>query len=798
MSTPKRDRLHAVLESSTVNGIDFIEVNPNNQRSLRVHFLNSVPITTLTAVTITGGESIPTVPVVATVPADWGVDPEGRQVLSLTTVMPGDFSIYTLSLVAGAEVDSYYSAVQFTFKAGCPSALDCLTPPQLCPADNKPPPVIDYLAKDFLSFRQALLEFSSLRYPRWQERSEADFGLMFLEALAGVADELSYYQDRVAAEASLETATQRSSLVNLARLVDYEPQPATSASVVVQLDVSGTAVPTGALLSGRTPDGARVDFEIGTGLLDPLASYSVSPAWNRGIPPYWWNDADSCLPAGATEMSLLGHGYGFRPGQALLIETPADTPADAPLRAIVHLEESTPGKGDHFTEVTDELFPDPRTGLTPAPVTKIRWRFDDRLTQSRDLTSTVLAGNLLPATQGRRYEETFSIPGSGAASPLAIARTGPNGSVTYYHTLSRGPLSWITPLDAVADPCANVITAQPEIRLKQVSGNPEQPMQSFVRSLLDADEFQAAFTLDRLSLTQWGDPAAPLSDYDGDQGDSIRFGNGTFGEVPDEGTQYQVSYRVGQGALGNMAADSLTEMDPAYAALVSRVTNPFAASGGQAEEPALTVRRLAPQAFRAKQCRAVRREDYRNAARTLAWVLDAGAVYRWTGSWLTVFATADPKASERITPVEHLELIELLNRYRLAGYECYAPAPEYVSLDLQVTVCALPDVISGQVRAALLETLSARALPGGQKGFFYRDNFAFGTPLERSRLEAAVQSAYGVAGVLSITYRKRSVGNAFTQLVDEVTVGSHQLLRVDSDPNRPEAGSVQITVEGGR
>ena len=45
-------------------------------------------------------------------------------------------------------------------------------------------PPIDYLAKDFLSFRQALLDFSALRYPQWQERSEADFGVMFLEALS--------------------------------------------------------------------------------------------------------------------------------------------------------------------------------------------------------------------------------------------------------------------------------------------------------------------------------------------------------------------------------------------------------------------------------------------------------------------------------------------------------------------------------------------------------------------------------------------------------------------------------------
>ena len=50
--------------------------------------------------------------------------------------------------------------------------------------------------------------------------------MMFMEALCALADDLSYTQDRVAAEASLDTATQRRSLVRLAHLVDYQPRPA--------------------------------------------------------------------------------------------------------------------------------------------------------------------------------------------------------------------------------------------------------------------------------------------------------------------------------------------------------------------------------------------------------------------------------------------------------------------------------------------------------------------------------------------------------------------------------------------
>src|SRR4029079_13533480 len=100
-------------------------------------------------------------------------------------------------------------------------------------------------------------DFSALRYPAWQERSEADFGVMFLEALAAVADDLSYQQDRIAAEAWLETATQRRSLVQLARLVDYEPRVATAARTMLQFQMAvGGAILPGVVVGALAPDGS--------------------------------------------------------------------------------------------------------------------------------------------------------------------------------------------------------------------------------------------------------------------------------------------------------------------------------------------------------------------------------------------------------------------------------------------------------------------------------------------------------------------------------------------------------------
>src|SRR5258707_10511582 len=139
--------------------------------------------------------------------------------------------------LAGAVLDGFYGSAKFSLKAFCPSDLGGDLAPQIFPAQPRDVPPIDYTAKDFLSFRKALSDFSSFRYPQWQERSEADFGVMFLESLCSVADDLSYSQDRVAAEATLLTATQRTSIVRQARLVDYEPQPAIASHVLLQLEV---------------------------------------------------------------------------------------------------------------------------------------------------------------------------------------------------------------------------------------------------------------------------------------------------------------------------------------------------------------------------------------------------------------------------------------------------------------------------------------------------------------------------------------------------------------------------------
>ncbi|MGA8087132.1 MAG: hypothetical protein WCA10_07490 [Terracidiphilus sp.] len=808
--TEPRNRLQLVIESTTVNGIDFIELKAVDATTLYIHFLNAVNVNVAgIAATIAGGDRITGITVSPIQNAvGWTVDANGNPILAVNVSTAGDFSTYTLT-ITGAPLDPMYMSAPFSFKVLCPSDFDCDTTPACCAAPEPPLPAIDYLAKDFQSFNQALKEFSTQRYPAWQERSEADFGMMFMEALSAVADELSYLQDRVAAESALLTATQRRSLVSMARLVDYEPAPTLSASTILQCQVVGASVPAGSLVSAVSPSGVKVPFEIGTGLAD-TTKYTVSPLWNS-IQPYWFDDNGRCLPCGANGMYILGQGFDFPDGLPLLIQT--DLPGES-IREIVYLIAAK------TAPLSDEIYP--VGGPLPTLVTWIQWTNPTQ--RDHDLTNTIVYGNLLQATQGQRFSESFVVgtaPKAQSALPAAIARFGPDGTADTPNWVFRYPLSktqgnrttlfvesqprltWLPPGSAqntVVDP--DVAKPLPEIILSRRL--PEPQTFEFTTTLLDSTPIDFAYTVDPgawrlVNTTQAGLPSQSIQwEYDGDQGGTLRFGFEGFGQPPNDGDVYDVTYRIGLGATGNVAAEAIHTVDSSASVYLAAVRNPFIVTNGADQETALHIQRMAPQAFRFVQYRAVRPEDYVEAAETLPWVLSAGTAFRWTGSWLTVFTTADPRGNAPVTEVNQISLVELLNRRKLAGYESYAPPSTLVALDLVVTVCAATGWLESDVEAGVLARLANAKLPNGSAGFFYSDAFTFGTPLYRSALDAAIQSVPGVNGVLDIEYRRRGASDVFRTLPDILPLGTSEILRIENDPSYPERGTLRVIAEGGR
>ncbi|HUO39697.1 MAG TPA: baseplate J/gp47 family protein [Mycobacterium sp.] len=806
---PTRDRRAKLLAPGspgpTLNGIDYIEVAPN-QTQLFVHFLNPVPVEGTPSggplVTISGGKVITTVDVDPGA-ISWSVDDEGRPVMAIQVAGPGDFSTYQLT-INSASLDPFFGSASFTFKANCPTTLDCAAaaPPSTQQAPGQVP--IDYLAKDFASFRQALSEFSTLRYGAWVERSEADVGVMLMEALAAMADELSYYQDRVWAESTIQTATQRLSVTRHARLVDYEPAPATVATTFLQLDVlSRATINTAISVHGLGADGSLINFEIedpavglaGTSHSSTAPAWKVvDPHWNRGkLIPYYWDDSQRYLLAGSTVFYVKGHGLGLGADQQLLLDSPAADSADPNAREFVTVKSATPTSDLLFGNVA-------LTEVTlKAPTTA-----------DHDLYTTVVAGNIVPAVQGIRYSDTFTIPDPAAPPGPVVVRAGANSTPEklvpdYRYCLAAGPLAWLATAGQQND---TAVAAQPELVL--TADDTPKPW-TFTRSLLDATNTEPAFTLtpEKYSpvLTSnrvawngltWTD--ATWFDYDGDDGTTIRFGDGTFGASPQPGRKFTVLYRVGDGVAGNVPADTIVTVAPGQpqGSNITACTNPFAAAGGTDAETIAQVRNRAPQRFRAQPLRAVQAADYAGAVQSVPGVQQAGTRFRWTGSWLTVFTTADPKVSEEPTVDQLTSLTQLLDRRRLAGYESYLLPPSYVSVDLQITVCGQPTAYASDVQAAVLTRLQPGRLPGGATGFFDHSLWSFGAALESSALLAAIQSCQGVVGVYRVQYRERGVQLDWAPLPQTLTFAPDQILRVDNDPSRPEAGSLRVTVEGSK
>ena len=263
--------------------------------------------------------------------------------MRVQTGQPGTFTRYILQIAdpvqGGQLLDPYFATIEFSFKAGCYTDVDCAAETATCPPELLVDAPIDYQARDFWSFRSALFDFASQRYPRWADRLEADAAVMLLEAMAALGDELAYHQDRIAREAHLETASQRRSLRRHARLVDYQVHDGLGATTWIDV----TAKAAGSLQAGTRihalRDEVEIEYSIGRNLGEMLDAkgYDINPARNDLL-PYAWDARDVCLPVGAMEMYLQGDQTAAlgEPGWVVLRTDPSD-PGLPARRHLVHL-----------------------------------------------------------------------------------------------------------------------------------------------------------------------------------------------------------------------------------------------------------------------------------------------------------------------------------------------------------------------------------------------------------------------------------------------------------------------------
>ena len=95
---------------------------------------------------------------------------------------------------------------------------------------------IKYLSKDFTSFKNQLMEFTKVYFPNnFNDFSEGNPGMMFLEMAAYVGDVLSFYTDTQLRESFLNSSTELENIYNLSYTMGYKPK--TTSTATVNLDV---------------------------------------------------------------------------------------------------------------------------------------------------------------------------------------------------------------------------------------------------------------------------------------------------------------------------------------------------------------------------------------------------------------------------------------------------------------------------------------------------------------------------------------------------------------------------------
>jgi hypothetical protein len=813
-----------------INGIDYIEVvtSPaaDNERVLQVYFIAKDP-----ANVVGQANLVLLMNKLATAPQEiaisGGVRIQNIQVLGVSFVSdhievrvnePGDFSDYTLTITDPA-VDIFYSQVQFNFKAGCPTHFDCRAA-VICPPVIFKQPDIDYMAKDYASFRRALLDLIPKLKPSWTERHEADIGIALIELLAYVGDQISYYQDAVSNELYLGTARQRISVRRLTRLVDYQMNEGASARAFIHFQLqSGTtgSIPAGTQvlakisvpIHGKLPpfgpvfSAAEADAACNATktIFETMTAADFSDQLNA-IPIYTWGNAQCCLPRGITSVYLRGdlsasaglEPWRLHPGDFLLFEeivgpdTGLAADADPAHRQVVRL-----------TRV--ESASDPLAGGPPIPLTKVTWAREDRLTFPLCLSVrlpdnsvvdgvSVARGNLVLADHGQTVTEWF--PGDPADPSVPGTVVGPRA---FRFKLRQAPLSWRIPYNKSADPETTVAaimqtdphTAKPQVaKLDVHTGTQVLADWQPVLDLLNSHPLDRAFAVET----------------ENDGGALLRFGDGVYGLDPPAGSHLFVPYRIGTGTAGNAGADSLVHViNPGTVVnfpSLSAVRNPLAAWGGTEPETLEQVKLLAPTAFRASQHRAVTEDDYAHAAELWPEVSQAVATFRWTGSWYTVFITIDPVGRNDVPPDLAQRVRDWVTSFTQAGYDLEINAPVYVALDIAIDICVAPYHFRGDVEKALLLALSNRTLPDGATGFFHPDRFSFGQPLYLSQLYAAVMAVEGVDSA-SVT-RFQRFGNIAQHELEQgyLAMDRLEIARLDDDPNFPENGVLSLNMGGGK
>lgn len=784
---------------------------------------------------ISGGHRLPAGPARGMVHVETIAPDPDPTALTLTIQPVGDYSTYKLRInttefaADPVVIDPLFNEIDFKFRPGCFN-MNC-APDWLPAVKPDEEPVIDYLAKDYDSFRHTMIAAMMQRVPEWEPSSEADLDQVLLDLFSAAADDLSDYQDRVMNEAYLSSARKRVSLARHARLMDYHIHQGNQASTWLALEVALTT--NSAPQTGETRQYFLADnFHVWSGTsLDDASSVvfltrekqRVHQLVNR-MSLYTWGDSTPSLASGDTSADLKLFSNNVPATDQASAVVVRELIRSGVVRRLLIQEYKNPvtgtvnGFNPRHRQVLELLPGNDGAEAMIDPTNaqwfvRVRWREQDKLKSNycfivncpevgRVENVSLFHGNLVEVNHGRRQMTIFKERGTSLNNALEFhyERVGKWDS----HTEKTG--KW------------GAICALPERPLAYLNTKPggEIPVQSTLSVVVSQPGAGADFWDEVPSLVhsddgdENGDHFVVETDEDGFS--YIRFGNGKNGKELPQNAVVGCAYQVGSGLEGNIGLDKLSGFDRAADAFlklegnvlapaangssVIRCWNPFDINSGRAPEAAPEIIRRVPEAYRVRQLRAVTLDDYEKRAQELPEVSRAAAAYAWTGSWRTVRVTIDPVGTRVLQPAVVAKVAGHLNAVRLIGEDLEIRAPQFVPLEIHLRLCAMPEFWREDLRSVLEQEFSDGWTPDGRKGFFYPDLWTFGQSLKPSQIIGRALAIEGVEHIISLTLKRWNV--PVSTPLTEIAVTSNEIIQVLNDRDHMERGFIDFDIQGGR
>lgn len=704
----------------------------------------------------------------------------------------GDHSEYQINLVQGGNtalrIHPFFASATFRFTIDCEGG-DCEDSGEQADVSPAERPPIDLLTKDFSGFIGVLTDWVKVRNPHWADLSAASFERVLVDLMAWQGDMLSYYQDRVANEAFVDTARARHSLRQHATLLGTRLFDGAAATTTLAFDVTSSGfVPEGLHVRVKGREESPVVFSLTERVRARMQNNSDQLKLAA-----WPDAADASVPEGATELLLWGQDMELGEGDQIAVVQGAFSQVFT-ISAVS--QESAAGwvaSPDLSFDVGVDA-PAALTRLTLAePLAGALYPWD----ASRG--ALTLYGNLAAAVHGQRKTSWISVAGSGAGRRDVVMALNRRNSIV--SRVTRGD------------------TAVYLLRAFQV---PERPV------LFDADGDSSTPAFELIVDGETWSRAEHLhssKSYDlhyvatADEDGSlwVQVGDGTTGHeieverdsnsgVSQPKVSIELRYRLGDPIAGNTAMHTLTEIvkpvsgSDEEAALSGIggpagviVTNVTPGLGGRQPQSREAAREAIPASLRHGDLeRAVSLNDYAEVAMQVDGVARATA-RALGGVFNTVLVLVDPSEGDALSDEVKAAVEAHLEDRRMAGREVRVLGPTYVPLEIELVVC----VKTGFQRHKIRDRVLAELRPGtsARPGWFHPDRLSFGDEVRLGDLLAVVSAIPGVKTVKAVTFRKRTQA-AGDEVTPILSFGVTEVPRLDADPDYPEHGELSVRVVG--